>query len=284
MITQQLQDKLNRHQTYLDQDPNNANLRLTVGLLKAQILHHQQKTNEAITLLEQLDHKSSAEVSGLLALLHFDNQDALQAELFSNKALTLNPTHYEAQLVQMLLKALKNQATLDEINTLIQINPQDSRLWFALGSTHMRHLNIPAAEQAFSQATLIWPDFYDSWICTGWCHLLQDNLNKAEMAYKQAKNIDIETADGWAGLALVKALRNDMAEAEKQLQQSDALDPKCFLAEITRIILANQSNPDEAVKQFNQTFPEIAPEINKLLLGKRFCYGNGGNDKLPSCP
>lgn len=261
----QLQEKLTRHQAYLNQDQNNPNLLLTVALLKAQILHHEQKINEAITLLEQLDHPSSAEATGLLALLHFDNQDTLKAELYTKKTLTLNPTNYEAQLVQMLLKALKNQATLDEINALIHINPQDSRLWFALGSTQMRHLDITAAEQAFSQATQIWPDFYDAWICTGWCHLLQNNLDKAETAYKQAQNIDNQSADGWAGIALVNALRNNMAEAEIQLQQSDKLEPTCFLAEITRIILANQSNPDEAVKQFNRTFPEITPEINRIF-------------------
>lgn len=267
MMIQQLQEKLQRHRNFLEQDPNNTNLLLTVGLLNAQLLHHQEKINEAIALLERLlfTHEFSADVAGLLALLYFDNHDTVNAELLSNKARTLNPDNYEGQLVHMLLRALKNEATVDEINALIEINPQDSRLWFALGTTQMRHMNVTAATQAFSQATQIWPDFYDSWICAGWCHLLQNNIEKADLAYQHAVSIDERAADGWGGLALICALRNDMATAHIRLQKTEQLDPTCFLAAITRIILANQSNPDDAAIQFNALFPDVASEIKRIL-------------------
>jgi len=267
MSIQQLQEKLDRHLAYLEQDKNNSHLLLSTGLLKAQILHHQQKITDAIMLLEQLflEHQSSAEITGLLSLLHFDNQDAVKAESFSKKALALNSSNYEAQLVQILLKALQNNATLDEINNLIEIKPLDSRLWFVLGTTQMRHMNFPAAEQAFLQTTTLFPNFYDSWICAGWCHLLQNNLDKAILSYQQAINIEPETADGFAGLSLVHALQNNIIEAKKKLQISESLDSECFLAAVSRIIIANQSNPEEAAKQFNKTFPSVAPEINRIL-------------------
>ena len=239
MIIKSLQDKLSRHQTYLDQDPSNRTLRLTTGLLKAQILHHQQHISEAITLLEQLhfENESSAEVTGLLALLHFDNHDAVKAERFAN----LNPTQNEAQLVNTLLKAVKQEATLEEINTQLEINPQDSRLWFALGATHMHNLDIPAAEQAFSQATAIYPEFYDAWICFGWCHVLQNNMDKAFLAYQQAISINANAANGWSGQALISALRCNTPEAAKALQTVSELDPDCYIAKVTRVILTNQN-------------------------------------------
>ena len=267
MIIQQLQEKLQRHKTYLDQDPDNRNLQLTVGLLTAQILHHQEQINDAIMLLEQLSfvHESSADVAGLLALLHFDNHDATKAELLSNKARALDPNNYEGRLVHMLLRALKNEASLDEINVLIEINPQDSRLWFALGTTQMRHMDFTAADIAFSQATLIWPNFYDSWICSGWCQLLQNNLEAAKTVYQKAVSIDADAADGWGGLALICALQNEISESKERLQQTERLDPACFLAAITRIILANQTNPEDAAKLFNATFPDVAPEITRIL-------------------
>ena len=204
-------------------------------------------------------------MTGLLALLHFDNDDAEKADFFSKKALILNPAHYEAQLVRMLLRALHNKATIPEIEALIAINPQDSRLWFALGSKHMSTLNLPAAEHAFLQSTIIWPHFYHSWICTAWCHLLQNKIEEAHIAYQQAINIDSNAADGWGGLALIYALRHNMTEANIRLQTSDRLDPACFLASVTRIILANQSSPNNAAKEFNLAFPDIAPEINRIL-------------------
>ncbi len=263
----QLQEKLTHHLAYLEQDKTNPNLLLTVGMLKAQILHHQEKLDDAITLLEQLilEHKSSADIAGLLALLHVDNNNPIKADLFSKKALALNPSNYEGRLVQMLLRASLNDATLDEINALIEINPQDARLWFALGNTQMRHMNLTAAEQAFSKTTDIFPNFYESWIGSGWCHLLQNNISKAEMAYLQAVKIDVDAADGWGGLALIDALQNNMAEAKEKLQKAELLDPQSFLVAVTRIIVANQSKPEEAGRQFNLAFPSVAAKINQVL-------------------
>lgn len=263
MSIQQLEEKLQRHLIYLEQDQSNTSLQLTVGLLKAKILHHEEKIDDAITVLEQLE--PNAEVAGLLALLYFDNHDAIKAESFAQSSLSQNPSNYEGLLVSMLLRVLRSEATLAEIDALIEINPQDSRLWFALGTTQMRHMNFPAAEQALSKATTIWPHFYDSWICSGWCQLLQNNLRQAELAYQQAVNIDATAADGWGGLALVAALQNKMTKAKQELDQADSLDPECHLAAITRIILANQSSPMEAAKQFNLTFPDVAPEINRMI-------------------
>ncbi len=263
----QLQEKLTRHLTYLEQDKTNPHLLLTVGILKAQILHHQQKLDDAITLLEQLllENESSADIAGLLALLHVDNNNPIKADLFSKKALALSPGNYEGRLVQMLLRARLNDATLDEINALIEINPQDARLWFALGNTQMRHMNLPAAEQAFSQTIVIFPSFYESWISSAWCHLLQNNISKAEMAYQQAVKIDVDAADGWGGLALIGALQNNMAAAQEKLQKAELLDAQSFLAAVTRIIVANQSKPEEAGRQFNLAFPSVAAEISQVL-------------------
>ncbi len=238
-----LQAKLSRYQAYLDQDPSNRTLRRTTGLLKAHILHHQQQITEAITLLEQLhlENESSAEVTGLLALLHFDNQDAVNAKRFAN----LNPTQYEAQLVNTLLRAVKQEATQEEISTLLEINSQDSRLWFALGATHMHNLDIHAAEQAFSQATVIHPQFYDAWICLAWCHVLQNNLDKAELAYQQSIHIHANAANGWSGKALMNALRCHTEEAAKALKTASELDPDCYIAKVTRVILASQDQQNQ---------------------------------------
>lgn len=264
----QLKETLHRHRIYLEQDPFNQNLLLNVGLLQAQILYHQQQLTEATSLLEKLasEHQSSADVVGLLALTHIDNNEVDKAEVFSQKALTLNPGNYEGRLVQTLLHTSQQKAAIEEIEALIKINPQESRLWFALGSTQMRHLNLPAAEHAFSQTTRLSPDFYDSWICSGWCHLLQGNTDKAEATYQRAINIDAHAADGWGGIALICALKNNMSTVNDALQKAELLDPECFLARITRIMVANQLNPAEAVRQYNLAFPRVAAEL-MLLVG-----------------
>ncbi len=243
MILQQLQETLQRHLGYLEQDPLNKHLQLTIGLLKARILHHQQNIPEAIITLEQLinQHPGSDDLAGLLSLLYFDHHDASRAESFSKHALAINPENYEARLVHMLLRTLNNDTTPEEINTLIQVNAHDSRLWFALGSAWMHRMNIHDAIQAFSQATSLWPHFFAAWTCLGWCHLLQDDIIKAEQAYLQAMRIDANAADSHAGLALVCALQNKDSEAKQYLEQAMMIDPACSLIEVTKRILLKLS-------------------------------------------
>ncbi len=267
MAIQQIKEKLNRHQHYLNQDPNNANLMLTVRLLKAQLLHHEQNLDEAITLLETLriDYPMNADVIGLLALIYFDNNQLEQAEQFAKAALSIEPNQYEGLLVQMLLRALEQNTTPDEINTLIQRNPQDSRLWFALGAAELRLINIPKALDAFFHATTIWPDFYDSWIYAGWCQLLQNQLAEAKLSFEKALNISEQEAEAWGGLALISALNNHQSDAKKELEKCLARDPTCFLATMTQMILANPSNVDETIKQFKILFPDMEQEITLLL-------------------
>jgi len=235
--------------------------------LKATLYHHFQRIDEAIMLLKQflIHHESDAEAAGLLALLYFDNNNEEQAELFSNKTLALNSANYEGRLVKILLKTLRNEVTLAEIESLLAIKPQDGRLLFALGTTHIRLMNFPAAEQAFFQTSQIWPYFYENWISYGWCHLLQNNIDKAEKAYQQAAAIDANNADGWGGLALVSALRGHIPQAAALLEKTHALDSDCFLAAITQIIIANHSDPEQAAKLLNATLPEVAAEINNMI-------------------
>ena len=247
--------------------PDPIELSSKARLLKAKILHHLHRHDDAITVLEQsmTHHESDADAAGLLALLYFDKSDAEKAELFTNKALALDPSNYQGQLVQILLKTRLNKITLAEIEQLLATNPQDGRLLFALGTTQMRHMNVSAAEQAFFQTSEIWPEFYENWISYGWCHLLQNNLDKAEQAYQQAVTIDANSADGWGGLALVSALNNHLPLAEQSLEKAQTLDSACFLAAITRIIVANQTDLKQAAKEFNKALPDVAGEVNQML-------------------
>ncbi len=267
MSIEQLQEQLQRHLVYLEQDANNLNLQLSIGLLKAQILHHQQLIPHAISLLESFlsTHSLNDELHGVLSFLYFEHEDAANAHTFSEKALSLNAQNYNGLLVQTLLKALLHKANVDDINYLLSVNPEECRLWFILGTTQLQQMNIHAATEALLKATTYYPDFYDCWICLGLCYLLQNKIDLAKGAYQQAVKIEPNAADGLGGMALVHALNNQMDESVVALQYADSIDNTCFLAAIARIILANKTDPNEAVQQFNITFPGLAPEISRLL-------------------
>lgn len=267
MVIEALEEKLQCHLGFLEKDADNINLQITIELLRAQILHHQQKLTDAITLLTPLflRYPLNDEIAGLLAVVHFDHHDIAQADLFAQKTLELNPKSYEGLLVQMLLRALKQEVVLTEIESLSAMPPHDSRTWFVLGIIQLRAMNIDDAEKAFQLASIIWPQFHDNWICMGWCHLLQNNLEKAASAYQQAVDANDKLADGMGGIALVCALQNDAVEHTNWLQQADAIDPNCFLSAISRIIMSNQLSANVVVQELNPTFQKIAPEINWIL-------------------
>lgn len=259
MNTQLLQEKQQRYKGYLAQDPHNQKLILDIGLLSAQILYHQHELDNAIELLEKLmnSNPKNADISGLLALIHFDNGDKIKAESHSTLALSINPSHYEGKTVQLLLKGIKNEANVDEIKALLSSNPEEGRLWYLLGTTYMQKMDFKGAENALTQSTRLWPYFYDHWICLGWCYLIQNQIENAENAYQNGINLNEKMADAWAGLSLIKALRNQIEEAHHHLQKATELDTNCFYSSLTRIILANQINSEEAAKQFIAAFSEL---------------------------
>ncbi len=235
--------------------------------LKAKILHHLQRVDEAIVLLDHLVNinEADSDVFGLLGLLHFDSNNIDQAQLFCTRSLELNPKDRAGCLVQVLLKALRKEATVSELEALLSEHPNECRLWFALGATQMQTMNIIAAEQAFFQALEVWPNFYDCLISLAWCQIFKNDLDKAMQIYKRAVELDAEGADGWGGLALVHALENNDVEAQRLLEKTLSFKADCVLAVLTQVILANRVNPDEAAKLLITVLPEVSMEIETIL-------------------
>jgi tetratricopeptide (TPR) repeat protein len=217
-------------------------------LLMARILHRQDELEEAIDLVEEvLEHNpADAEASGLLALLYFDlNEDDLALDN-ANHALLLNPDNYDAQLVRVMLRLATSETTVAEVEHLLTIKPQDSRLWFALGTAHMNQGDLESAESSLQKAIEIYPDFYDCQIALGWCQLLNNHLMEAQNTYQSASEIVPELADSWGGLALVHALQEDFLQAQQLIKKSNKINPDCFLTEIAQVIYFNHKNPKRA--------------------------------------
>ena len=232
--------------------------------LKARLYHHLQLLDDGIASLEEvmLHYSNDADSAGYLSLLYFDTANAEKAELYSELALSIQPDNKEGLLVKSLLKALKGNLTSDEIAPLLSVLPQEGRLLFLLGTTQLQEQNLVKAEQSFIQLSDIWPDFYDNWICLGWVYLLQNELDKAMSAYQQATMLDQEAVEGWGGLALTNVLLNNIPLAEKYAEKSDR---SCFLTKLTRLMLANQDNPAEISRLFNDALPKIVDDMKKKL-------------------
>jgi tetratricopeptide (TPR) repeat protein len=214
-------------------------------LLMARVFHGQNDLENAFIIINELLElePDDAEALGLLTLLHFDMGENELAAQTAQHTLDLDPDNYDAQLIDIMLRLPIQDVDVEEIEYLMHINPNDCRLWFALGSMQMSQGTLDLAAQSFKKAIEIFPEFYDCHIALGWCFLLQDNLEEALNTYQLASELVSELADSWGGLALVYTLKEDFIKAEQFIQESRTRDSECFLAEIAESIYFNATNP-----------------------------------------
>jgi tetratricopeptide (TPR) repeat protein len=240
-------------------------------LLIARILHRQDALEESISLVENLleQNPNDAEALGFLSLLYFDMNEQDLAKEMSDKALALNADVYEAKLINILIRLMTQETSVEEIEELLQINPGDSRLWFALGNTYMTQGDLDTAEQTLQKAIDLYPEFYDCYIALAWCQLLNDHLNEAHETYQNAIEIVDTLADAWGGLALVYALSEDFSKTEQLISKANELNPECFLTEIAEIIYMNHTNPAQAkahlVKALNDTKVPVSEKLALII-------------------
>lgn len=238
-------------------------------ILKARILHQQGELVQAITLLEEhlQEYPNNAEAMGLLALIYFDtNEEQLAAQL-SEKALALNPDLYEPQIVELMLRVAERQATSEEIQQLLKLYPQDSRLLFALGSVFMMEGSLEEAITYYQQTLELQPEFYDGHLALAWCYLLTDALHEAHEIYQNAVELSDHFADAWAGLAIIQAFNEDWEQTQLLIDKAQSLDAECFLIQIAKIMLLNHTDPNQAQSDlFKIVHDEHLPVSQKLAL------------------
>jgi len=236
-------------------------------LLMARVFHRQGAMEIAVTLVEkvvnyQVDH---AEAFGLLALLYFDLNEEELALQASVQALELDPGNYDALLVNVLSRLSTQETTVAEIEDLLQMNPQDSRLWFALGTTYMTEGNLIEAENALQKAVEIYPDFYDCYTVLAWTQLLNNKIDEAQTCYQTIAQLVPELADAWGGLALVAALKEDFLTAEQFIKQAKKLNPECFLTEIAQTIYFSHLQPAQAKQHLVKALKNSKVSISEKL-------------------
>lgn len=219
-------------------------------LLMARLLHQAGALEQAIELLEEEvpDYKDNTDVLGFLALLYFDINNEEEASRLSKRTLQLDRNNYDAKVVDIMLRLITQETSIEEIRALLEANPSDSRLWFALGSTYMTQGDFVAAIEQFKNTLEIHPDFYDCYIALAWAQLLNDELNEAHETYQNAISLIDSIADGWAGLAIIYALNADLEKTKQLLNKAKELDKECFLAQIAETIYLNHTKPEQAKK------------------------------------
>lgn len=240
-------------------------------LLMARIAYRQNDLDKAVCLLQEIlaHNPNESEALGLLALLHFDKNEDELALAISDRALKLDSENYDARVVHIMNGLITQEATQHEIESLLKINPEDSRLVFALGNLHMSQGNFDLAEITLKKAIHLYPEFYDCYIVLGWCQLLNNRLTEAENSYQTAANFVAELSDAWGGLGLTSALKQDFLQAEQFINKAQNLNANCFLTEIAKTISLNHQNPKKAkahlVKALRNSQVPISEKLSLII-------------------
>lgn len=243
-------------------------MRLTWFLL-ARIFQQENNLEDAIYYLEKHTKEApeDAEAMGFLSLLYFDNNNAPLAKEFSKKALNIDNSIYDARLTDILIRLMTQETEIDEIHQLLEVNPDDSRLWFALGSTYMIKGEFEPAAKYLENTLKIHPEFYDCHIALAWCQLLNDELSKAHETYQNAVALTDSLADGWGGLALIHALNADLEQAKQLINKAYSLNEDCFLTQMAEVIYLTHKNPTKAQQQlFNTLTNQTCAASQKIAL------------------
>lgn len=238
-------------------------------LLMARILHRQGSMEDAVELLAHLleENSHNADALGLLALIYFDINQEEQAHQMSTAALVIDPDNYDARVVNILIRLMSQETTVEEIQELLNISPQDSRLWFALGNTYMALGDFELAEEALEKTIALYPEFYDSYISLGWCQLLNDELDDAQDTYQRAVVLAEDIADGWGGLALVSALKADFSTTDTLINKARHLEPESFLTQLAEAMYLDQKSPEQANPQLVKVLKDT-----KLLASEKLAF------------
>ncbi|KTC71746.1 methyltransferase [Legionella birminghamensis] len=248
---------LQRYLSYLQQDPNNTNLLLSINemleslessneilVLKARILQRLQRFEDSIQLICSVQgFEHNEELLGLLATAYFELEDEQQALHFTKASLALNPVHEDAR---MLMLFLDQQTSLGDIESFLAMHPSSYRLWYRLGIKQLEEHQLLDAQKSFERSIEYHQHFYQAWLGLGWCHLLMNDADKAWHCYQSATQIEPTLSDAWSGLALVAILNKQWREAAESINKAREMNPQCAMLGLAEALLASHDRSEAA--------------------------------------
>ena len=249
-------------------------------MLAARILYHKKQTADALSYVNKIlsHHPEHAEALAFNALILMDQNNLDEATNLAQKALNYNSQLYDAQLVVLLSNPDLSATHIDKIESLLAIQPNDSRLWYLHGYALLTHFKFNEAESSLKKATLIFPDYFDAYIALAWCQILQDKKTDAIDSCQQAISVLPDAGEGWGGLALLHALNKEFDAAEKHLNKSNQLEPDNLMGQLAEIMVMYETEPDKARKKFDTLFSQDMRVIKKLF--ETYLFSQAPNNQV----
>lgn len=221
-----------------------------IPLLLARAQHHLGEMNEAIEHAQEYlnDHPDDPDALGVLALLFFDVENKVQAQLMAQKALSLDENNLNALLTQGSLALTTETADIAAgyFERVIARQPKNGRGWSGMGLADMLRLNLPKAIDDLKQAVKYMPTHIGTWHSLAWCQLLINDLHGAEDSFMQSMKIDRNFGETHGGLAVLHIMQGRSELAETEVKRAMRLNSNSFAGRYAESLLKSKADPEKA--------------------------------------
>ena len=227
-----------------------------VALLRARVLHHLGDLQQAITSAEHYIsvNPGSAETSGVLALLNYDEGHNDIAKKWAEQTLAANDSNLEA-LITLGSIAIDGQVE-EEANkyfeSAVEKHPTSGRAWSGMGLADMLGMDLDKAITDLTKAVKYMPNHIGTWHGLAWCQLIKDDIAGAKKSLQASMEIDHNFGESHGGLAVIDVLEGNLEDAKIKVKKALRLDPSSFSGRFAQSLLLDRSGDAEKAKKVIQ--------------------------------
>ena len=157
---------------------------------------------------------------------------------------------------------------IKEFIEAINLDPNNFRIYSALGVATMKKGNIDDARDLFKISTKINPNYANGYDNLGLLEVHENNLNEAEANFKEALRCNSHNPSAMYHLGIVESLRGNNSDALTWLNHSLHIHPNCAPAlNLQGELYLRQGNQAAAINSFKKAEvvkPEYTPSYMNL--------------------
>ena len=234
---------------------NDANPLAQLQALWLRACHHLGALGEAWEWTQQQLQQDRLQplAAGVASLMAIDLDRMEDARALADRALhRAVPPPPEALVARAYVALADDDAALAAklLEHAAARQPDDGRIWSALGMVSLRNGALQEARGRFEQAVRRIPQHIGSWHALGWTCLLQQDLPGAQAAFAAALDRDRNFGENHAAMALVFTLLGRDGPAEHHLQRAERLDRGAPTARYVRALRSGELKDADATRAF----------------------------------